>query len=149
MQIVKLTGLSYPTVRRAIDGDASGGLAEIKPSRRGRAPGQGRWLSPAQEARIKRIICDRRPEQVKMEFALWNRAAVTQLIEQQCGMTLSVRGVGTYLARWGFTPQKPIKKRTSSVLKRYRRGWTRPIRRLRNAPKLRAHRYSGETKRRW
>lgn len=23
---------------------------------------------------------------------------------------LSVRGVGNYLKRWGFTPQKPIKK---------------------------------------
>ncbi|PPU94079.1 hypothetical protein XpopCFBP1817_10100 [Xanthomonas populi] len=110
MQIVKLTGPSSPTVRRAIDGDASGGLAGIKPSRRDRAAGQGRALSPAQEASIQRIICDQRPEQVKMEFALWNRAAVTQLIEQECSMTLSVRGVGTYLARCGFTPQKPIKK---------------------------------------
>ena len=45
-----------------------------------------------------------------MEFALWNRAAVTQLIERECGIKLSVRGVGNYLKRWGFTPQKPIKK---------------------------------------
>ncbi len=45
-----------------------------------------------------------------MEFALWNRAAVMQLIEQECGIKLSIRGVGNYLKRWGFTPQKPIKK---------------------------------------
>ena len=45
-----------------------------------------------------------------MEFALWNRAAVMQLIERECGIKLSVRGVGNYLKRWGFTPQKPIKK---------------------------------------
>ena len=45
-----------------------------------------------------------------MEFALWNRAAVMQLIERECGITLSVRGVGNYLKRWGFTPQKPIKR---------------------------------------
>ena len=45
-----------------------------------------------------------------MEFALWNRAAVIQLIERECGIKLSVRGVGNYLKRWGFTPQKPIKK---------------------------------------
>ncbi|MFC7521796.1 helix-turn-helix domain-containing protein [Xanthomonas populi] len=57
MQIVKLTGLSSPTVRRAIDDDASGGLAGIKPSRPGRAAGQGRALSPAQEASIQQIIC--------------------------------------------------------------------------------------------
>ena len=33
-----------------------------------------------------------------------------QLIERECGIKLSVRGVGNYLNRWGFTPQKPIKK---------------------------------------
>lgn len=110
MQIVELTGLSYPTVRRAIDLYEVGGLAAIKPSQRGKAPGHGRSLSQAQEANIQRIICDKRPEQLKMDFALWNRAAVMQLIEHECGITLSVRGVGSYLARWGFTPQKPIKK---------------------------------------
>ena len=45
-----------------------------------------------------------------MEFALWNRAAVMQLIECECSIKLSVRDVGNYLRRWGFTPQKPVKK---------------------------------------
>ena len=33
-----------------------------------------------------------------------------QLIESECGIKLHERSVGKYLARWGFTPQKPIKK---------------------------------------
>ena len=41
---------------------------------------------------------------------LWTRSAVGELIEQCFGITLSVRGVGVYLKRWGFTPQKPMKK---------------------------------------
>ena len=45
-----------------------------------------------------------------MEFALWNRAAVMQLIEREHGIKLSIRGVGNYLRRWGFTPQKPIRR---------------------------------------
>jgi hypothetical protein len=45
-----------------------------------------------------------------MDFFLWSRAAVMQLIEQECGLKLGVRTVGKYLARWGFTPQKPIKR---------------------------------------
>ena len=45
-----------------------------------------------------------------MEFALWNRAAVMQLIEREYGIKLSIRGVGNYLRRWGFTPQKPIRR---------------------------------------
>ena len=110
MRIVELSGLSYPTVRSVIDRYEADGAAAIKPARRGRQAGQGRSLSEEQEFQVQRIICDQRPEQLKLEFALWNRAAVMQLIERECGITLSVRGVGTYLARWGFTPQKPIKK---------------------------------------
>ena len=110
MQIAELTGLSYPTVRRAIDLYEAGGLAAICPAARGREPGNGRSLSAEQEEAIKRIICDKRPEQLKMDFALWNRAAVMQLIERECAVKLHVRSVGKYLARWGFTPQKPIRR---------------------------------------
>ena len=45
-----------------------------------------------------------------MDFALWTRAAVGELIAREFKITLSVRGVGKDLKRWGFTPQKPIKK---------------------------------------
>jgi transposase len=110
MQIVELSGLSYPAVRAAIDRYEEGGASAIKPARRGKQSGQGRSLSEEQAQTIQRIICGKRPEQLKMEFSLWSRAAVMQLIERECGIKLSVRGVGTYLARWGFTPQKPIKK---------------------------------------
>ncbi len=44
-----------------------------------------------------------------MDFAL-SRGAVRQHIDQELGLKLSIRAVGNYLARWGFTPQKPIKK---------------------------------------
>lgn len=110
MRIVELSGLTYPTVRGAIDRYEQGGSAAVKPKSRGRVSGEGRSLTDEQEESVRQIICDKRPEQLKMEFALWNRAAVMQLIERECGIKLSVRGVGNYLKRWGFTPQKPIKK---------------------------------------
>ncbi len=110
MQIVSLTGLSYPTVRNAIDLYQGGGWPAIKPATRGREPGEGRHLSREQEDLIRRTICDKRPEQLKMEFALWTRAGVMQLIEQQFGIRVSVRTTGEYLRRWGFTPQKPIRR---------------------------------------
>ncbi len=40
-----------------------------------------------------------------MPFALWTRAAIRELIRREFGIGLSVRGVGEYLARWGYTPQ--------------------------------------------
>ena len=56
------------------------------------------------------MICEKRPEQLKLDFALWSRAAVCQLIEQEYQIKLPVRTAGLYLNRWGFTPQKPIKR---------------------------------------
>ena len=110
MKIVDMTGLSYPTVRHAIDLYQTGGWSAIRPTARGRTAGQGRVLTAEQEQQIQRAIIDKRPEQLKMDFCLWSRAAVMQLIEQEFGIALPVRTVGKYLKRWGFTPQKPIKK---------------------------------------
>ena len=110
MQIVALTNLSWPAVRAAIDLYEAGGMAALKPKERGKKVGDGRSLTADQEARIRKLICDKRPEQLKMDFALWTRAAVGELIERECGIELKVRAVGNYLKRWGFTPQKPIKR---------------------------------------
>lgn len=110
MEIAALTGLSYPTVRKAIDLFVAGGWSAIKPAARGRSAGDGRLLSAAQEASVRRTICDKRPEQLKMEFALWTRGAVMQFVEREFGVRLSIRATGEYLRRWGFTPQKPIKR---------------------------------------
>lgn len=111
MKIVELSGLTYPTVRATIDRFEEGGWsASGCPARRGRPKGDGRALSAVQEDAIQRIIIDKRPEQLKMDFFLWSRAAVGQLIEQEYGIKLPVRSIGKYLARWGFTPQKPIKR---------------------------------------
>lgn len=110
MKIAEQTGLSWSAVNVALQLYESGGAPALRPDARGKKPGSGRSLSVEQEQTIQRTICDHRPEQLKMDFALWNRAAVMQLIERECGITLSVRAVGNYLARWGFTPQKPIKR---------------------------------------
>ena len=87
-----------------------GGSAGLKPGRRGRRTGDQRCLTAEQEQLLQRLICEKRPEQLKMDFALWNRPAVSQLILQECAIVMPIRTVGHYLKRWGFTPQKPIKK---------------------------------------
>jgi transposase len=56
MTIAELSGLSYPTVRRAIDSYKQGGMDAIAPHDRGRKPGEGRMLSAEHEETIGRII---------------------------------------------------------------------------------------------
>ncbi|MEO6562419.1 MAG: helix-turn-helix domain-containing protein, partial [Nitrosospira sp.] len=79
MRIVELSGLSYPTVRGVINRYEQGGASTIRPVLRGKRAGTGRSLTDAQERLLQQIICDKRPEQLKMDFALWSRAAVMQL----------------------------------------------------------------------
>lgn len=109
-QIARDVGLSYTGVDRVIDRYEVGGMAALKPDKRGRREGDKRVLSRRQEAQIQTMIRDQRPEQLKMEFALWSRVAVRQLILDEFGIDVPVRTVGKYLASWGFTPQKPIKR---------------------------------------
>ena len=68
MQIVSMTGLSYPAVRATLDRFEEGGWSAVRPTVRGRARGDGRCLSEAQENAIQRLIIDKRPEQLKMEY---------------------------------------------------------------------------------
>lgn len=109
MRIVELSGL-LPDCTQCHYRHVQGGATAIKPAARGRSAGEGRCLSEQQEQWLRQIICEKRPEQLKMEFALWNGAAVMQLIEREYGIKLSIRGVGNYLRRWGFTPQKPVRR---------------------------------------
>ena len=103
-------GLSQGTIISAMKSYKSGGWPAVSIAARGRSVGDGRTLTALQEKRICKLITDRTPDQLKMPYALWSRSAVGDLVEQQFSVRLPVRTVGHYLERWGFTPQKPIRK---------------------------------------
>lgn len=109
-QIAAEVGLSYRAVCNIVERYLAYGKAGIAPKAKGRQIGQARRLTVEQEAHIQRLIIEKRPEQLKMTFALWSRNAVRQLVASEFGIELPVRTVGHYLKRWGFTPQKPIKR---------------------------------------
>ncbi len=54
------------------------GAQGIQMGRRGRPQGSGRTLTAEQEERIWRLITDKRPEHLKLDFALWMRKAATE-----------------------------------------------------------------------
>ena len=86
------------------------GVRGIRSQPRGRKPGEQRTLSPGQEQQIQDLICDQTPDQYKLSFALWTRQAAQALIRQRLNRTVPLRTVGETLKRWGFTPQKPLKR---------------------------------------
>jgi len=109
-QIAAQTGLSRTGVFDICKRHVAAGAKALRDAPTGRQSGEGRVLSASQEASVKKLITDKTPDQMKMPYALWTRAAVAQLIEHEFGIRLAVRTMGLYLARWGFTPQKPMKK---------------------------------------
>jgi transposase len=102
--------LGRVTVIHAMQAYEGGGWKAVEVSRPGRRPGSGRTLTPEMEKQVQWLIRDRTPDQLKMNYALWTRQAVSELIEARWDLRLPVRAMGKYLARWGFTPQKPLKK---------------------------------------
>jgi transposase len=86
------------------------GSKAIKLGRRGRRTGEKRTLTTEQEKQVKRALIDKTPDQLKLPFALWTRDAVKLLIKQRFRIEMPIRTVGEYLKRWGFTPQKPVKR---------------------------------------
>ena len=109
-EIAAQTGLSRTGVFDICKRHEAAGARALQDAPSGRQVGDGRRLDAAQEAAVRKLITDKTPDQLKMPYALWTRAAVGQLIEQRFGIRLPVRTMGLYLARWGFTPQKPMKK---------------------------------------
>ena len=77
---------------------------------RGRRPGSGQLLSKAQQAKLRQCIETGDPEDYGIESRLWTRRAVQALIADQCEITIAIRTVGDYLKRWGYTPQRPLKR---------------------------------------
>jgi transposase len=88
----------------------SKGITAIRSRKRGRGLGMNRILTKRQEAEIQQCIVDKMPDQYKLTFALWTRKAIIELIRVRFGITIPVRTMGHYLKRWGYTPQKPLKR---------------------------------------
>jgi transposase len=114
-------GLTYPAIAHQVGLTKTGvfdickrfrarGMAGLQTGPRGRAPGTGRFVTTEQEAEIRALICRGTPDAYGLPFALWSRAAVAALIAPRCGVCLAVRTMGTYLARWRFTAQKPLRR---------------------------------------
>jgi len=108
VEVAKILGVTRQAVGKWINKFRQGGNKSLKAKQKGRP--RGGKLLPWQAAQIAKTVTDHYPEQLKLPFYLWTREAIAQLIEQRFGIRLSVWTVGRYLSRWGFTPQKPVRR---------------------------------------
>jgi transposase len=86
------------------------GEAALQQQPRGAKVGEGRRLSSVEEGTVQRLMREHFPDELNIDSALWTRSAVQSLIARECGVEMPIRTVGEYLKRWGYTPQKPLKR---------------------------------------
>ncbi len=108
VDVAKILGVTRQAIGKWVSMFRQEGDRSLKAKQRGRP--KGGKLLPRQAAQIAKAVTDHHPEQLKLPFYLWTREAVAQLIEQRFGIRLSIWTVGRYLSRWGFTPQKPVRR---------------------------------------
>ncbi|MDP1591917.1 MAG: winged helix-turn-helix domain-containing protein, partial [Prosthecobacter sp.] len=100
-------GVSYDAAHRWQKARQQGGSKALASRKRGRKHGAHRRLDARQEARLRRLIIDSTPEQLKLPFMLWERRAVQELVARKFAIDLPLRTVGEYLLRWGLSCQRP------------------------------------------
>jgi transposase len=110
IDIAVILGVREETVSRWCARYDSGGAEALPGDRTGRPVGAGRLLTPEQEQELQQVIDSNSPVDVEIAAALWTRQAVRELILKKTGQRLPIRTVGEYLLRWGYTPQRPVRK---------------------------------------
>jgi transposase len=108
--VARILGVSRQHVGEWWKRYQQGGMSALKKRKRGLPKGLNRKLTVEQELEIQQTLVDTTPDQLKMKFALWTREAVRELIEQRYGVRYAMQSLSVLLKRWGFTPQRPIKK---------------------------------------
>ncbi len=121
--VIASYGFNRTTIYKWINAAMQPGVG-IKALRSTKATGRPRTLTAAQERQVFRWVNGRDPRQYGLDFGLWTRAVVAQLIAQRFGVTIGVTAVGALLAKLGLTPQKPLQRayqRDPEAIERWQR----------------------------
>jgi transposase len=121
--IAATIGVNRSTVQRWTRGFALTDATEAPPeAARGPAPGSRASLSAKQSAKIRGLITDKTPDQMKFKFALWSAEAIRGLVAERFGKALCSRSIRRYHHAWGFTPQRPqrvARERDEAAVRRW------------------------------
>src|SRR5271154_5409833 len=107
--VIASYGFSRTTIYKWVAAAATPGVG-LKALLSRPATGRPRTLSRRQEQQVFRWINGRDPRQYGLDFGVWTRSVVADLIERKVGIRLGLTAVGELLAELGLTPQKPLQR---------------------------------------
>lgn len=108
--LAKVAGAHVSTVKAWLAQANREGVESLTEKPRGRPVGACRKLTLTHEVWLREQIVGYTPQQISLPFALWTRRAIRELIRTRFGLDVQDRLIGKYLKRWGFTPQRPLKR---------------------------------------
>lgn len=107
--VAKIFGVKNGTISEWFKNYKQFGYKGLNSKPKGVKSEDKKLLSISQEKSIQLMITDKMPDQLKLDYALWTRKAVKELVYREFGVVLAINTMGDYLRKWGFTPQKPKK----------------------------------------
>ncbi|MFI9081630.1 IS630 family transposase [Streptomyces sioyaensis] len=72
--------------------------------------GMGELLDASARGAVLEAMRDYTPADIGLSGVLWTRVSVKALIKLVCGVAMTEQGVGKWLRRHGFTPQRPARR---------------------------------------
>ena len=121
--VIASFGFSRTTIYKWLIAASKAGVG-VRALRSRPATGRPRSLTLRQEQQVFRWINGRDPRQYGLDFGLWTRSVVADLIERKFSVRLGVTAVGELLAKLGLTPQKPLQRayqRDPEAIEKWRR----------------------------
>jgi transposase len=109
VEAVRMFGVSGAAIGKWMPAYRRGGFKALQGRPGGRRKGEGR-LKGWRAGQVVRAIRDRTPDQLKLPLVLWTQEAVAALVERRLGVRVSLMTIRRWLKRWGFTPQKPVRR---------------------------------------
>jgi transposase len=108
-ETAELFGVGLRSVSRWVNTFRRNGNRGLAAQKRGRRAGEQKALDARQQARVRRAVLGKYPDQLALPGLVWTRGQVGELVKRWFKIELSRVTIGKYLRSWGLSPQKPIR----------------------------------------
>lgn len=106
----KLFGFSLTSVSKYVREFKLNGESSFYYKKRGVKESERCFLSEVQIKELLKTLLTQAPDELGLDYTLWNSKAICIYIEKAFGIRYSGRGLRDLLKRLGFSSQKPIKQ---------------------------------------
>ncbi len=106
----KVFGFSQASMCKYMDEYRKHGEASFEYVKRGVKPRTHCKLTLEQEEFLRETVLTQTPDEVGMDYTLWNSVVITEFVKKEFGVNYAARSMRDLMRRMGFSSQKPMKR---------------------------------------